>query len=480
MSDLHVPIHVPGATLHADECSIEEDALEFLLRTPEESTATGGRAVLEIGQVWGEVLLSVQHVSADSPRVLLGESPECSFYAPHDDLPTAPFPLFTFEDGRWVARLLPHWSGFVERGGARRALGSLVAAGALKAGADGLLSLPMDAETRLAVDLGASMFVARLARPELRVVTPWQRRLDTPLLATMAVVGMVAALLLLVIATTPPAMASDTVELPDQLVLLLQKPDPDPVQPKSKIEQKKDDEGARAKKAEGKVGKPDAKQKQAKGDKVAMRKKELDREVAENSGLLAALREGAAPDVFGSSALSSNLTNGIGGLIGARGTQIGSNGLAGRGAGLGGGGQANGIGGLGTHGKGGGEKGWGSESSGWGDPPTGTHISVPTEPTWIGNMDRSLIDAVIKRNMNQIRYCYQQQLTREHSLSGKVTVKFVIANDGSVSKAETKQTTMNNAAVESCINQRFMKFQFPQPKGNGIVIVSYPFMFSPG
>jgi hypothetical protein len=39
---------------------------------------------------------------------------------------------------------------------------------------------------------------------------------------------------------------------------------------------------------------------------------------------------------------------------------------------------------------------------------------------------------------------------------------------------------MNNPAVESCINGRFMRFQFPEPKGGGIVIVSYPFIFSPG
>ena len=27
---------------------------------------------------------------------------------------------------------------------------------------------------------------------------------------------------------------------------------------------------------------------------------------------------------------------------------------------------------------------------------------------------------------------------------------------------------------------RFLKMQFPEPKGGGIVIVSYPFVFSPG
>jgi len=39
---------------------------------------------------------------------------------------------------------------------------------------------------------------------------------------------------------------------------------------------------------------------------------------------------------------------------------------------------------------------------------------------------------------------------------------------------------MGSPAVEQCINGRFLRFQFPQPKGGGIVIVSYPFLFAPG
>ena len=39
---------------------------------------------------------------------------------------------------------------------------------------------------------------------------------------------------------------------------------------------------------------------------------------------------------------------------------------------------------------------------------------------------------------------------------------------------------MGSASVEQCVVGRFMRMQFPQPKGGGIVIVSYPFLFSPG
>ena len=82
--------------------------------------------------------------------------------------------------------------------------------------------------------------------------------------------------------------------------------------------------------------------------------------------------------------------------------------------------------------------------------------------------------------MAQIRYCYQRELTKNPAIKGKIVIKFVIAKDGSVSSASKKTSTINNGAVEQCVVGRFMRMQFPEPKGGGIVIVSYPFTFLPG
>ena len=98
----------------------------------------------------------------------------------------------------------------------------------------------------------------------------------------------------------------------------------------------------------------------------------------------------------------------------------------------------------------------------------------------MGSLDKSLIDKVIKQNQAKFLYCYQRELTKNPNLGGKIVVKFVIAKDGTVSSATTKTSTMNSPAVQNCINGRFMRFKFPEPKGGGIVIVSYPFIFAPG
>lgn len=146
--------------------------------------------------------------------------------------------------------------------------------------------------------------------------------------------------------------------------------------------------------------------------------------------------------------------------------------------GLGSRGGSAGLGGLGTKGRSAeGPAGYGS-GGGYFESRAGTpKIGAPGDPIVLGALDRSLIEAVIKRHLAQIRYCYQRELSKQPDLAGKVTVKFVIAADGSVHEANVKASTLGNPTVEECLVNRFLRMQFPAPKGGGIVIVSYPFEF---
>ena len=167
-----------------------------------------------------------------------------------------------------------------------------------------------------------------------------------------------------------------------------------------------------------------------------------------------------------------------GGLMGAKGVQYGAGGLGSRGSGLGGGGTAGGYGGLGTKGRGSGASSYGTGGGHFGAHAADVVATTSGSPIILGAMDKTLIDAVVKRHLNQIRYCYQRELQKEPSLTGRVVVKFTIAADGSVAMARIKSSSLNNIAVEQCLVGRFMRFQFPAPAGGGIVLVSYPFLFS--
>ena len=83
--------------------------------------------------------------------------------------------------------------------------------------------------------------------------------------------------------------------------------------------------------------------------------------VAEAVGLVSGpLETHEVYHTFGIGDLDAELSGGIGGLMGAKGTQIGAGGLGSRGSGLGGGGTAEGLGGLGTQGQGSGASGYGA------------------------------------------------------------------------------------------------------------------------
>jgi len=499
---------------------ISEDVMAFIMRS---GTATGdqgidrGRAkVLEVAEIWGDVILDVKHFPKASKPITLGsstghrwrwlgipiawvpsvfakvawafgpmisEAPEewrNDFYCPPESLPYEDFDMFRWEGGQYVCTISDKWAGFVDIGEDRRTFQELIESGKVTAAGNGMYKLPVDDDTRVIADIGHVIFFGQMVHPGRRVVSKITDTLDYPFLAITIFMMFLGVMFGVILATMPPPPDNEVMEIPDRFVeLLLEEPEIE----KSKDPDKNPDagEGAKAKKEEGKVGKKDAKMEKAKGNKVEMNKRQVDKEIAESAGVLGALRDGSELDgVFGSSGLNSDLLGGIGGLIGAKGVQFGSGGLGSRGSGLGGGGTAGGLGGLGTKGRGSGASGYGTGGGHFGSKGEGKIGTIGGEAIILGALDKSLVDAVVRRHLNQIRYCYQRELTKNPSLGGKVVVKFVIAKDGTVSSASTKSSTLANAAVEGCINGRFMRFQFPQPKGGGIVIVSYPFLFSPG
>ena len=92
-------------------------------------------------------------------------------------------------------------------------------------------------------------------------------------------------------------------------------------------------------------------------------------------------------------------------------------------------------------------------------------------------VDPTVLDHVVRRHMNPIRYCYQRELSRQPKLAGDVHIEVSIAPNGSVHAAHVVKTSMNVAAVERCIIGRFMRMQFP-PTGLSTT-VTYPFTFEP-
>lgn len=261
--------------------------------------------------------------------------------------------------------------------------------------------------------------------------------------------------------------------------LLIKPPEKNPIL--QKFEKKKDSgEAAQKHKGdEGKMGKKDAPQRSAhaapKGDPSNKdQARLLVNKVFGSSG-------GGISTIFGHQGLGGELKSAMGNMFGAAaGDSGGFGGLGLRGSGSGGGGIGDtvGIGGIGTKGRGGGTGGYGSGVGVLGGKKDVDIGITSSEPMVMGSLDKELIRKVIHANRGQIRYCYESQLNRFPKLAGKVAVKFVISPSGTVSTSSVAQATTNNPELEACVAGRVRTWVFPKPKGGGVVIVTYPFIFA--
>ena len=59
-----------------------------------------------------------------------------------------------------------------------------------------------------------------------------------------------------------------------------------------------------------------------------------------------------------------------------------------------------------------------------------------------------------------------------------MAIYFTIDPTGSVAEASVRETSINDENVEQCAVKVMRSLKFPQPKGGGIVVVTYPFVFA--
>lgn len=167
------------------------------------------------------------------------------------------------------------------------------------------------------------------------------------------------------------------------------------------------------------------------------------------------------------------------------GDAFGSGGLGLSGIGEGGGGRGEGIGlgNIGTLGHGAGTgtgQGFGSGHGRLGGSHKTKAPKVRMGATQVnGRLPAEVIQRIVRQNFGRFRMCYEQGLSRNPNLEGRVGVRFVIGRDGAVSNVGNGGSDIPDSAVVSCVVQAFYGLSFPQPEG-GIVTVTYPIMFSPG
>jgi hypothetical protein len=119
------------------------------------------------------------------------------------------------------------------------------------------------------------------------------------------------------------------------------------------------------------------------------------------------------------------------------------------------------------------------ESANSGDRPEAVSCAEkPPHQVASGRLAPELIQDRVRASYPEIRTCYDEGLSRKGGLTGRVSTRFVIQLDGSVTNVDTIENTLPDCEVTACINKVFGQLKFDKPSGGKVTVV-YPLAFAP-
>ncbi|MBI5494270.1 MAG: AgmX/PglI C-terminal domain-containing protein [Deltaproteobacteria bacterium] len=473
------PARAPVPAAAADDDLPEgeyEDDEEGPMETAPEPVPDASRAVLEVQVRWGLTVIEVQHHD-HKPVVTFGAGGD--IHIDSQEFPPPPKPLFTCSGSSYALNLPPGFSGFIRTGKGLRDL---------KEGKGGEIPLSPDHSGEL---MFHDMILAfRFTEPRRKVAAAPFGAVDYGWMNTfMTTIFMSAAFLatLILYPQDTKSLEEDLFQTNNRFTQFIINPEK---KPKSdflkKLEASKGDKGKAAaayKGDSGKAGKKEVSKDKPQGRMATKAEKRAQDEKVVQDKIAQLFGGGSSSAVFAGGD-NNALETAFGGISGRQvGEAYGFGGLGERGHGPGGGGTSTstfGVGKIGTRGRGGGNSGYGAGGGGLGGKTEHSIDISQGAPVILGSLDKEIIRRVIRENIQQIKYCYERELTRSPGLAGKVGVKFVIGAQGNVQSAVVAESTLNNKSAESCVTGKVRGWIFPKPKGGGIVIVTYPFIFKQG
>lgn len=470
---------------------------------------------VEVMVLWGANVLHVSHLTP--PRNFYvgeeqGKVSTCDFFIPSERIGTTRLPVVVGDRMSVSVVIPPQATGFIEiPGQGRLSLDEVRPRAQPTAEVTGGHQFALGGGARAHIELGDFVFqvaAVNAGKPIRKgVASGWDWTVASYFgLSLLVHAGFIGAMAFFV----PPLGLTDDEDLDkDRLYLMQQYLDAAAEREQEEkeaevVEEQADNKeggtGTRAKGEEGSMGNPTTK---ATNKRYAVQgpKDNPDPHIARQAalreamefGLIGLLNTGAAGDPNAPTAPWGRDTSLGTDEISARGNMWGDEigdafgagglGLSGIGEGGGGRGEGIGLGNIGTLGHGAGTgtgQGFGAGHGRLGGSHATRSPKVRMGKTTVsGRLPPEVIQRIVRQNFGRFRMCYDQGLGRNPNLEGRVSARFVIGRDGSVSNVSNGGSDLPDSKVVSCVVSAFYGLSFPQPEG-GIVTVVYPIMFAPG
>lgn len=501
LGDVTVQVTIAGQLSPQASARVAQAPVQTGPLFDEEEDLGAGRT-LEVLALWGPTVIDVRHLS-DDEQYLIGDAPEANQFVNPKAIPQDPYPLAISDGVSMVVNVPDGVDGDVMLDGKVYALEELKAAGKLgRAGVPQSHALRLPARARCRLKIGELTFLVNsvAAAPPVKRAS-FLATLDPQLMRYLFSAAVLHALFFGIVMSIPEdadSLNMDAFNDADRFVEFMLQPEDEEEKLKDLFKDLKDtgEEAAeKAKDDEGKLGKKDSDQEnkrfavQGDQEEITVARERAKQEAINAADSAMNSLENELSAVWGQSdrAIGGDAVNALGNMFGDKvGEAAGFGGLGTAGMGRGGGGFGEGsigVGGPGTLGRGGrggkGGRGYGRGAARLGERKARKPKVIPGRPIITGSLDKETIRRVIRRHRNEYRYCYEKQLNRKRDLNGKIMVKFTISGNGSVIQSSILSSTMKDAQVERCIKNKVKRWVFPAPKGGGIVVVKYPFIFKP-
>jgi len=98
----------------------------------------------------------------------------------------------------------------------------------------------------------------------------------------------------------------------------------------------------------------------------------------------------------------------------------------------------------------------------------------------IAAMPKKTIRRIVHAHINEVRHCYNQGLTGDPELAGRIVVNFTIGADGYVMQSQVAESTLADSGVETCIATAVGRWKFPKTASGSNLVINYPFVLEPG
>lgn len=215
------------------------------------------------------------------------------------------------------------------------------------------------------------------------------------------------------------------------------------------------------------------------GRRAEGRKKDVSK-----SGLLGVFAKGGTQDQLRTALDGAGVVGGA--ARSARGSGGSAGGGSGSGFGPGGGLAALGKGGQGesTYGIAGVKtKGSGLGVQGYGTGALGGKHNVTIMPggegeSFVGMIDKDAVRRVVRRNLNQLKNCYERLAQRKRSSAGKVELGWDIYSGGRARNVKVITSQIKDQKMLNCMKLRLASWRFPDPPEGVIGEVKFPFVFA--